>query len=160
MWNLEKWCRRTYLQGRNRDTDVENRHAGVGGEGEWEALGDWGWHIYTAAAAAAESLQSRPTLCDPMDSSPPGSSVHRILQARALDWVAISFSRNIYITICKMSMIFMYDSWRKENSSHQQSHVVVVNVLPPPQRCPHANLQNLHICYLMWPNGSLQMWLS
>ena len=42
MWNLEKWCRRTYLQGRNRDTDVENRHAGVGGEGEWEALGDWG----------------------------------------------------------------------------------------------------------------------
>ena len=45
-----------------------------------------------AAAAAAKSLQSCPTLCDPMDSSPPGSSVHRILQARILEWVAISFS--------------------------------------------------------------------
>ena len=42
--------------------------------------------------AAAKSLQSRPTLYDPMDSSPPGSSVHRILQARILEWVAIAFS--------------------------------------------------------------------
>ena len=37
--------------------------------------------------------QSHPTLCDPMDCSPPGSSVHGILQARKLEWVAISFSR-------------------------------------------------------------------
>ena len=39
----------------------------------------------------AKSLQSCPTLCDPIDNSPPGSSVHRILQARILEWVAISF---------------------------------------------------------------------
>ena len=45
-----------------------------------------------AAAAAAKSLQSCPTLCDPMDCSPPGSSVPGILQARTLPWVAISFS--------------------------------------------------------------------
>ena len=45
-----------------------------------------------AAAAAAKSLQSCPTLCDPIDSSPPGSAVPGILQARTLDWVAISFS--------------------------------------------------------------------
>ena len=45
-----------------------------------------------AAAAAAKSLQSYPTLCDPRDSSPPGSSVPGILQARTLEWVAISFS--------------------------------------------------------------------
>ena len=45
-----------------------------------------------AAAAAAKSLQSCPTLCDPIDSSPPGSSVPEILQARILEWVAISFS--------------------------------------------------------------------
>ena len=45
-----------------------------------------------AAAAAAKSLQSRPTLCDPIDSSPPGSPVPGILQARPLEWVAISFS--------------------------------------------------------------------
>ena len=46
-----------------------------------------------AAAAAAKSLQSCPTLCDPIDGSPPGSPVPGILQARTLEWVAISFSR-------------------------------------------------------------------
>ena len=45
-----------------------------------------------AAATAAKSLQSCPTLCDPTDSSPPGSPVPGILQARTLEWVAISFS--------------------------------------------------------------------
>ena len=45
-----------------------------------------------AAAAAAKSLQSCPTLCDPIDGSPPGSPIPRILQARTLEWVAISFS--------------------------------------------------------------------
>jgi len=45
-----------------------------------------------AAAAAAKSLQSGLTLCDPIDGSPPGSSVHGILQARILEWVAISIS--------------------------------------------------------------------
>ena len=45
-----------------------------------------------AAAAAAKSLQSCPTLCDPIDSSPLGSSVPGILQARILEWIAISFS--------------------------------------------------------------------
>ena len=44
------------------------------------------------AAAAATSLQSCPTLCDPIDGSPPGSPVPGILQARTLEWVAISFS--------------------------------------------------------------------
>ena len=46
-----------------------------------------------AAAAAAKSLQSCPTLCDPRDDSPPGSPVPGILQARTLEWVAISFSK-------------------------------------------------------------------
>ena len=45
-----------------------------------------------AAAAAAKLLQSCPTLCDPIDSLLPGSSVPGILQARTLEWVAISFS--------------------------------------------------------------------
>ena len=45
-----------------------------------------------AAAAAAKSLQSCLTLCDPIDGSPPGSAVPGILQARTLEWVAISFS--------------------------------------------------------------------
>ena len=45
-----------------------------------------------AAAAAAKSLQSCATLCNPIDGSPPGSPVPGILQARTLEWVAISFS--------------------------------------------------------------------
>ena len=45
-----------------------------------------------ADAATAKSLQSRLTLCDPMDGSPPGSPIPGILQARTLEWVAISFS--------------------------------------------------------------------
>ena len=45
-----------------------------------------------SSAAAAKSLQSCPTLCDPIDSSPPGSPIPGILQARTLEWVAISFS--------------------------------------------------------------------
>ena len=45
-----------------------------------------------AAAAAAKSLQSCPTLCNPIDSSPSGFSIPGILQARTLEWVAISFS--------------------------------------------------------------------
>ena len=47
---------------------------------------------YHHAAAAAKSLQSFPTLCDPIDGSPPGSPIPAILQARTLEWVAISFS--------------------------------------------------------------------
>ena len=53
------------------------------------------YHIYAlefSKFAAAKSLQSRLTLCDPTDSSPPGSPIPGILQARTLEWVAISFS--------------------------------------------------------------------
>jgi len=48
--------------------------------------------VYHEDAAAAKSPQSCPTLCDPIDGSPQGSSVPRILQARTLEWIAISFS--------------------------------------------------------------------
>ena len=48
--------------------------------------------LLITAAAAAKSLQSCPTLCDPIDGSPPGSPVPGILQARTMEWVAISFS--------------------------------------------------------------------
>ena len=48
--------------------------------------------IKTWSAAAAKSLQSCPTLCDPIDGSPPGSTVPGFLQARTLEWVALSFS--------------------------------------------------------------------
>ena len=47
------------------------------------------------AAAVPKSLQSCPTLCDPIDGSPPGSPLPGILQARTLEWAAISFSENM-----------------------------------------------------------------
>ena len=48
--------------------------------------------MYVIVAAAAKSFQSCPTLCDPIDGSPPGSPIPGILQARTLEWIAISFS--------------------------------------------------------------------
>ena len=55
-------------------------------------LSHLGAHLLAAAAAAAKSLQSCPTLCDPIDGSLPGSPVPGMLQARTLEWAAISFS--------------------------------------------------------------------
>ena len=54
-------------------------------EVKWAGMGEFN-------SAAAKSLQSCPTLCDPIDGSPPGSPVPGILQVRTLEWVAISFS--------------------------------------------------------------------
>ena len=58
-----------------------------GAHGFWQLL-----FVWAAATATAKLLQSCPTLCNPTDSSPPGSPVPEILQARAQEWVAISFS--------------------------------------------------------------------
>ena len=57
----------------------------------------------------AKLLQSCPTLCDPMDCSPPGSSVHGILQARILEWVAMPFSNIILIcsNICLLITLYI-----------------------------------------------------
>ena len=56
----------------------------------WDKKSTWNFLFLPACLVA----QSRPILCDPMDCSPPGSSVHRIFQARILEWVTISFSRD------------------------------------------------------------------
>ena len=64
--------------------------------------------IFFAAltAAAPKSLQSCPTLCDPIDGSPPGSPLPGILQARTLEWVTISFStKNTYLVLNELSKI-------------------------------------------------------
>ena len=55
--------------------------------------------IWSPAAAAAKSLQLCPTLCDPIDGSPPGSPVPGILQAKTLEWVAISFSKHVSMKV-------------------------------------------------------------
>ena len=63
-----------------------------------------------AAAAAAKSLQSRLTLCDPIDNSPPGSSIPGILQARTLEWVAMSFSnaRKWKVKVKSLSRVWLF----------------------------------------------------
>ena len=78
---LATWCEE--LTHWKRSWCWERLRAGEEGEDrEWD-----GW-----MAADAKLLQSCPTLCDPIDGSPPGSPVPGILQARTLEWVAISFS--------------------------------------------------------------------
>ena len=57
-----------------------------------------GWGFQYVLASTHPSLQSCRTLCDPRDCNPPGSSVHGILQARRLEWAAIPFSREIFLT--------------------------------------------------------------
>ena len=66
-----------------------------------------------AAAAAAKSLQSCPTLCNPMDCSLPGSSAHGIFQARVLEWGAIAFSDSgvritIFLIMKSKMVLFLY----------------------------------------------------
>ena len=73
------------------------------------------WHSIhhstsAAAAAAAKSLQSCPTLCDPVDGSPPGSPIPRILQARTLEWVAISLSTSTQYLFFPVVM-YRCESW-------------------------------------------------
>ena len=61
-------------------------------------LETWGWIIQCAVTTLATTCvyaQLCPILCDPMDCSPPGSSVHGVSQARILEWIAISFSRDL-----------------------------------------------------------------
>ena len=69
-----------------------------------------------AAAAAAKSLQSCPTLCHPIDSSPPGPSVYGIFQARVLEWVAIAFS----VPLAKESQYLFAFEWEAPGEKHQQ----------------------------------------
>ena len=64
--------------------------------------------IAAAAAAAAKSCQSCLTLCDPIDSSPPGSSIPGILQARILEWVAISFSSAWKWKVKSLSHVWLF----------------------------------------------------
>ena len=74
------------LQGRETEFQGQTRRKGAGGNGS----------KLTAGSEGGLLAQSCPTLLDPVDCSPPGSSVHGVLQARILEWVAISFSRGSF----------------------------------------------------------------
>ena len=104
-------------------------------------------NIPFAAAAAAKSLQLCPTLCDPIDGSPPGSLVPGVLQARTLEWVATSFSKYpLYhsLNVCRVYtdvIEFVFLSFLRGQSScgifhfintlkNQLSFVLVFFILP------------------------------
>ena len=90
-----------------------------------------------AAAAAAKSLQSCPTLCDPVDGSLLGSSVPGILQARILEWVAISFSMNNHYLPIKEIGNSPSGDYPEANPSYAVAGVSVTSVFPltsPPRR--------------------------
>ena len=75
------------------------------------------WTIMKAvAAAAAKSLELCLTLCNPIDGSPPGSSIPGILQARTLRWVAISFSNSTAFSLLYgPTLTSIHDSWKNHN---------------------------------------------
>ena len=80
------------LHGYIRNTPSDTSECRTLAENRQEYLSRGKEYTAAAAAAAAKSLQSCPTLCDPIDGSPPGLPIPGILQARTLEWVAISFS--------------------------------------------------------------------
>ena len=103
MCNLKrKWYKWTYLQSRNRLTDIGNkftteerqeiRSLGLTNKNYCDLMLQTSVVCSFIPSPAAKSLQSCPTLSDPRDGSPPGSPIPGILQARTLEWVAISFS--------------------------------------------------------------------
>ena len=83
----------------------------------------WPPNGFHSAAAAAKSLQLCPTLCDPIDDSPPGSPIPGTLQARTLEWVAISFSNSFHSS--RNQTVFM---WTQE--------IIGVNIQEVPGTVP------------------------
>ena len=105
------------------------------------------------AAAAAKSLQSFPTLCDPIDGRPPGSAIPGILQARTLEWVAISFS-NVWkwkVKVKSLSRVWLLVTpW---TAAHQA---------PPPMEFSRQEYWSgvpLHSpLHILWPSN-LSAWI-
>ena len=91
MINIYRWL---YVKKKKEEEEEEDypEQFGLAKSNQSKGFKNWGFPAAAAAAATAKSLQLCPTLCDPIDGSPPGSPVPGILQARTLEWVAISFS--------------------------------------------------------------------
>ena len=111
-----------------------------------------------AAAAAAKSLQSCPTLCNPIDRSPPGSPVPGILQARTLEWVAISFSNawKWKVKVKSLSLVrLLATPWTAAYQAPQsmgfsrQGYWSGVP-MPSPSFCPPASQISLDSCIPHW----------
>ena len=124
--------------------------------------------MFAAAAAAAKSLQLCPTLCDPIDGSPPGSPIPGILQARTLEWIAISFSNawEWKVKVKTLSRIWLlatpwtaaYQAPRPGDFLSKHTGVGCHCLLRASRARLTKNLglaRNLHRCLEFYNNGSL-----
>ena len=103
----------------------------------------WIWEYSFTAAAVAKLLQSCPTLCNPIDGNPPGSSVPGILQARILEWVAISFSNTCMLAKSFQSCPTLCDPMNSSppgSSVHRilQARTLEWVAISYPNACMHA----------------------
>ena len=132
----------------------------VPGSSQWIDLRDLDIYVrigitpFIAAAATAKSLQSCPTLCNPTDGSPPGSAIPGILQARTLEWVAISFSNSWKwkVKVKSLSCVRLFETpWTAAYQappsmgfSRQEYRSGVP--LPSPPFIPTSTYFYLHLC--------------
>ena len=102
------------------------------------------------AATAAKSLQSCPTLCDPIDSSPPGSPIPGILQAKTLEWVAISFS-NAWKWKAKVKSLslFIHKSWIHKHKYISIAFFIFPREIIKTRVCGPFSLPEFDIFFLM-----------
>ena len=96
----------------------------------------------------AKLLQSSPTLWDPMDSSQPGSSVHGILQARILEWIAFSFSRRSSQPTDQthISSVSCIGRQVLHHQCHSAVYICQFQFTPPPLSSPDVHTFVFHIC--------------
>ena len=121
----------------------------------------WGLSGELHPYVSAKSLQSCLTLCDPMDCSPPGSSVHGILQVGILEWVAILFSRGIFLTpgIERRSPLLQADSLTSGGKPDTRDTQVSAPTMELwAQNCPSQVLKRENVHWGEGPAGR-SLWL-
>ena len=139
--------------------------AGISQSTEKNQVEAYCFKALNVAAAAAKSLQSYPTLWDPIDGSPPGSPVPGILQARTLEWVAISFSNawNWKVKVKSLSCVrLLATPW---TAAHQTppsmgfSRQEYLSGVPLPSPLNVARLCQITVCKRMASNHKICFWI-
>ena len=116
-------------------------------------------------AAASKSLQSCPTLCDPIDGSLPGSSIHGIFQARVLEWGAIAFSKQLLASFIFSSPCWVYTPYQQKvaraihtpsasrlrnNQKMGGGGTLKLRVKPIPPAITNQGCEDLHVLQAAW----------
>ena len=109
--------------------------------------------IHQCNAAAAKSLQSCPTLCDPIDDSPPGSPVHEIFQARTLEWVAIAFSSIERYSALKTNEFGCMCEWPWKHVRHKKINAVWFTIYVIYNSKIHRNRKEIRSCLRLGGQG-------